>query len=498
MRSGIAGLMIGLVVLGAAADRAWALDPDKRELMKKHFAELGSVKYELFAPLGGLDVGAVLLQGSGNADELRVVKLQPSGGFNTVYAGSLTSAGLSGRQPFTFLQAGQHLLTYPTVAHKGPGGTTDELGDLTVYDLSGDGAARMIFTIPGLVNLGVQASGALSNDNIIRQPSRHFLNTGGRLPVKYDYFRLSFDSSIGQYRIYHHLTPMPNGMVEEAANFNNRSLADYYAGRMMDATRGLERATMLSETNQSTVYRNQDLIKSELDDLAAQSRFVKDRPNDDALLAFWQGDFNLVVRLIGARPEASRRGLDLAMLGIALAQLRRWPEADRITGVLAENRYEYLGDYAAELLKVAESQKLPPVIEIQLKALERFDPGHPMLEAALSRVLLRGGQSAQAEGRLLSYLSRNATSGRDLGPVRLQLYELYNQTADQAGMDRLVKAAMTGHGGYLRGFVALADYLDFRGAYTDVPLEERDRIKAPKTPLDEFVQAPPGYTPDPQ
>jgi hypothetical protein len=487
-------VVLASIVASAGMTRsADALDPNQREKMQRHFASLGTVKYELFAPLGGQDVGAVLLQGS-SGDELRVVKLQPGGGFSTVYSGPVSSAGVSGRQPFTFLMAGKHLLIYSTRIYEGLGPLKSEIGDLSVFDLTGEGAARLIFSLSGVADLGVQPSSSLSQDSILRQPSRHFLNRSGRLPVKYDYYRLSFDQEAGQYRIFNHLTPLTSADVDEAANLNNRAIADYYSGRLMDASRGLERAAIVVERNQTTVYRNQNLVKSEIDDLAAQGRLVRSLPNDDALLAFWQGDYFLVTRLLEMRQAANLSATDYAMLGLAFAHQRRWPEADQQTSRLAKLNYPEIGDYCTELVKIAEYQKLPQVVEIQLRALEYLAPAHPGLTAALARVLLRASQPAQAEALLSSYLNRESGSSRDLAPARLELFSIYHASNNQTGMERLIRDELSSHSGSLRCFVAMADYIDSSLAYVDVVEADRQRLKAPTKPLDYLGEVPPSYT----
>jgi hypothetical protein len=127
---------------------------------------------------------------------------------------------------------------------------------------------------------------------------------------------------------------------------------------------------------------------------------------------------------------------------------------------------------------------LPQVVTIQLRNLQGLDPGHPGLTAALSRVLLRNGQVPQAESMLVHYLNSNNSAAREMLPVRFQLYGIYSAGGDTAAMARLSQEALNSHSGSLRGFVDLADYLDLHGAFRDIPLEERERLKAPTKPLD--------------
>jgi hypothetical protein len=495
MLSNKAGLRGALAVLGALALAAGAWRPaaamslDNQTRLKAYFPTLGKVTYDLYAPLGGPEVAAALLDDGGgpSSGTLHVVRVAPDGKIETLLTKPLTNAGLSHRQPFTFLLTGKHLLTYPTVLEKDASGRAHERGDLSVYDLLADGGPRLLFSLPDVEDLGYQPAGALSNDNLLRQPSAHFLNRMGVLPVKYDYFRLSYDPQIGQYRLFHHLTALPDADTVAAANKNDRALAAYYAGYMMDATRDLDQASQLAEADQTTIYHNQDYIKSELDDLAAQGHLMPDQPYDDALLAFWQGDYRLVLRILDQRHGDEQKQYtdeELAMLGISLAGLRRWPEADKVTGELAQRRFVYMGDYVYELVKVAEYEQLPQVVTIQLRNLQGVDPGNPGLVAALARVLERNGKVPQAEAMLAHYLDNNLGSGRSLLPARLQLYSIYFEGGDTSAMSRLSRDALKSHSGSLRGFVDLADYLDFRGVFTDVPLEAGEHMKAPDKPLD--------------
>jgi hypothetical protein len=481
-------VLLGVLALAALAARpAQAMSLDNQTRLKAYFPTLGKVKYDLYAPLGGPEVAAALIDGAGGTDTLYVVKADDGGKFNTILTKPLTTSGLTKRQPFTFLLTGKHLLTYPTVRETDAMGRAHERGDLSVYDLTAEGGPRLLFSLPDVVDLGFQPAGAMSNDNLLRQPSRHFLNSLGVLPVKYDYYRLSYDPKIGQYRLFHHLTTLDGSDKDEAANNNNRAVAAYYAGYMMDATRYLEKATQLAEVGQNTMYHNQDYIKSEIDDLAAQGRLMPELKYDDALLAYWQGDFNLVLRLLNQRlgdSLAQYSDEEAALLGIALAGQRRWPEADKVTAALAQRHPAFIGDYAYELVKVAEYQQLPQVVTIQLRNLQGLDPGHPGLTAALSRVLLRNGQVPQAESMLVHYLNSNNSAAREMLPVRFQLYGIYSAGGDTAAMARLSQEALNSHSGSLRGFVDLADYLDLHGAFRDIPLEERERLKAPTKPLD--------------
>jgi hypothetical protein len=201
-----------------------------------------------------------------------------------------------------------------------------------------------------------------------------------------------------------------------------------------------------------------------------------------------------VLRLLDSRDRKRFEEADLAMLGISLANVKRWPEADKVTAQLGNAGYRYIGDYLYELVKTAEYQGLEQVVPVQLKALEHFDPGHPGLAAGKARLLRAAGQNASAEQLLRAYLRSKANSGLDLTPVRYELYSLLFSQSETAACNQLVREALQDHGGNLRGFVALADFIDYRGAYTDIPLEERDRIKAPSKPLDFFDEAPPGFT----
>src|ERR1051325_5748411 len=120
---------------------------------------------------------------------------------------------------------GRHLLTYQSHRQDAPDGQPHEVGDLTVYDLTAKGGPRSVFGVQGVEDLGYQTTEAQSYDSLLRQPSHHFLNRGGTLPLKFDYYRLSFDPQIGQYRLFHHLAMSTAASTDEAANENNHAVA---------------------------------------------------------------------------------------------------------------------------------------------------------------------------------------------------------------------------------------------------------------------------------
>jgi hypothetical protein len=456
---------------------ALAINESNKQALAKHFTEQGTVVFDLYTPLGGPEIGAAVIDSS--APRLEVVEVKGRGDFRTLLTLSMPQ-GLK-RQPYTFLLTGQHLLTYPTVEWQDDHGVAHRRGDLTVYDLISEGEPKKLFELKGVDDLSFAPGGALTADNLLWQPSRHFLNTSATLPQKNNYARLVLDES-GSYRLLRHLVALPEAAIDDAANLNNRAIYFYGAGRLSEAARLLEQASQLAEGNQRQLSRNQALIKSELTDLAEQGHLVPDRPFDEALCYYWQGDFNACLRAMEGRSAFSDE--QLALLGLALAQVKRWSDADRATVELERRHVPFLADYLAELVGIARFQRFYDVAQTYLLALQVTDDKHPGYATNLSAMQVLAGDVDGAIRTLEGYLTQQVHSGRDLGAPRAALYELYAQSGNKAGCDRLVADALAEPHHDLSGLVPLVDYVDLSASMSDVPAEERDRIKAPSQPLD--------------
>jgi hypothetical protein len=484
------------------AHPALALSMENKQKLQQAIADLAGEKNQNlrvqpdYAAISGPEMAVVLLKREGGSDELRVLRVTGDGGVATWFTLPMTTAGLSGQKPFLLLMGGRHLLTYSTIERTDAMGLAHEVGDLAVYDLTAAGGPHSVFALDNIEDLRYQTTDDKAYTSLLRQPSQHFLNHSGKLPIKFDYYLLGFDPDLGQYTLSHHLQLVTGARTDEAVNLNNRALAHYYSGRLLEASRDLERATQESESGQSMMLRNQSFVKGEIDDLSNQVRKAPQAEGDEALMDFWQGDFAAALRLLEGRQRGGLSAAELALLGLSLANQRRWPEADKVTAALGGHKYASIGDYLYELTKIAEYQGVSPAFAVQIKALEHFDPGHPGLYAAMSRVLRHANKPLDAEALVLQALGRARATNRDTLPLELELYDLAGQGNDSATQDELCRKALQSHGGNLHRFVALADYLDFTNVYVEVePAERNDRIKAPKERLDYVGEAPPGFSP---
>jgi len=472
-------MLTALAVLAAAP--AQAISEKNRVALAKHFAELGPVKHELYAPLGGPEVGAAVIEGTSPRMEVVLVNGKE---FKTLL--TLGVPAVTEQSPFTFLLTGMHLLTYPTVDWTDSAGPVHHRGDLAIYDLSAKDQPKKLFELQDVLDLTFAAAGSLTPEGLLWQPSRHFLNTGEILPVKNNYFRLALNQETGEYQLYMHLTALPDAATVDSANINNRALLYYNEGRLFEASRLLEQAAQLAESNQSVVLRNQALINSELDDLDAQGNLLPDKPFDEGLAYYWEGDYGACLRVMENRQNFS--DTQLAMLGLALAQVKRWPEVDRTTVELERRKVPFLADYLSELVKIARFERFDEIANVYLLALQVTDKDCPGYAANLAAMYVLSGDTARAEQLLEDYLSKHAASERNLSEPRLTLFTLYHQRANQAGCEQLLKDAQAGMQSDLNGLVQLLDFVDYSAAMTDVPLAPSDRIKAPKKPLEGFGQ----------
>lgn len=470
---GLGAGLLAVVYLQPAA----AISEKNRSLLAKHFTELGTVKHELYAPLGGPELGAAVIDSG--SPRLEVVEVAGRE-FKTLL--TLGVPASSSRAPFTFLMTGQHLLTYPAIDWTDEQGLAHRRGDLTIYDLAAEGGPKKLYELKDVLDLYYEAVGSMTPQGLLWQPKRHFLNEAGLLPVKNQYFRLELDQQSGAYKLYQHLTALPDAAVVDAANINNRALLYYYQGRLTEAARLLEHAAQLAEADQSVVMHNQAMVKSELTDLSEQGNLMPERMFDEALAYYWQGDYSACLRTMEGRSNFS--DAQLAMLGLALAQTKRWPEVDRITVELEHRQAAFFADYLAELVTIARFQRFFEIAQTYLLALQVTDKQHPGYAANLAALYALQGDSVRAEQLLQSYLSDQAGRGRDLSQPRLELYTLYFQRSNTLGCEELARAAQAEPLANLQGVVQLLDFIDFSAALTDVPLEEHDRIQAPEEPLE--------------
>lgn len=477
MRSMVAALM--LVGLSQAA---WAISQENREQLEGYFADLGTVHYELYAPLGGAEVGGAVIDEGGQV-RLHIARVNERR-VESLITETLESA--DGKPPFTFLLIGAHALVYPTRTWMDSSGVAHRRGDLTIYELLSAEAPGQLLQIKDAIDLSFQAGSARSNENLLWQPSTHFLNANGILPRKYNYCRLSYDPEANDYVLYQHLTTLPDAATVQAANLNNRALLRYRAGDLLGASQLLTQADSIASADQSVIVRNQALINSEIEDLADQGRMFADQPCDEALQYLWQGDFAGVLRAMEPRSQYGLSDLEQATAALALAWEKRWPDVDRVTVELERHNVPFLADYLWELAKIAFSHGFMDVAGTRLLALESIDPRHPGYAVGHSRLLRAMGETEQGEQVLERYLSDPANAGRDLSDPRLELYGLYYKRANLVGCERLAEDALRAPVTNLQAYVQLADYADLSTSLADVPIDASGRIPAPQHPLETF------------
>jgi hypothetical protein len=132
--------------------------------------------------------GAIIPAGEGGT--LHIARVQDG------RVGELLSVALpqlNRKPPFTFLLTGMHLMVYPTREWTDAGGRSHQRGDLQIYDLVSADTPQQVFELKDVCDVNFQPGGSLSTEYLVAQPSRHFLNRFGLLPVKHDYCWLRFN-----------------------------------------------------------------------------------------------------------------------------------------------------------------------------------------------------------------------------------------------------------------------------------------------------------------
>lgn len=526
-------MLLGLACWCLLGNSAQAISVKNEARLMEHFTGLGQVHYSLFAPLGGPEVGGAVIDDGDGTGRLVIARVEKDAILELLTEGL---SELSDKPPFTFLFTGHHALVYPTRSWTDTRGVKHRRGDLVIYDITMQDTPLELFALKDVCDIMFQAGGALSADNLLRQPSSHFLNSSSMLPVKYNYCQLSFEpapakadserpstdapqvDSSGEaetgddgnegaqqpeqaasashseapeytYVLSLPLKPMANAASVDAANLNNRAIFNYYRGRLLEATRLLTQADNIAESNQNVILRNQSLINSELDDLGAQARLMPGVPFDEALQYYWQGDYLGLLRIMDIRRNLGMSDNDYALLGLALAHEKRWPEVDRVTVELERRGWPLLADFLWELNKIAEVQgftEIDGIANQRLLALEAIDTNHPGYIAGLARLLRRTGQEQQAVHVLGNYVFNPVNADIDLSEPRWELYQMRYHKADQIGCDQLIESARAGPILNLLGYVQLVDFIDYSTALTDVPIDHSGRMKVPEYPLETF------------
>ncbi|MEZ5339254.1 MAG: hypothetical protein R3F46_13465 [bacterium] len=476
-RNWIPGLLLCAAVLGICAP-AIAATENGISRLDSHFSSLGTVEYKLYTPLGGPEMGAAVIR-DGSGLEMRVVELRNGQPVSRI---SERMSEYTGKRPFTFLLTGRQFLSYPTRSWTDARGQEHQIGDLKIYDMTGE-SPQVIFDLPNVADLSFQAKGALTASNLLWQPADHYLNTEGKYPLKYNYFIVRQDQT-GKYDIFHHLELLPDNGLVEAARYNNRAIYYYMHDDLMGAINAMSKANIITDRDQSIILSNTDFLKSELADIEYQAEHNPDPLVDEARMYFWSGQYQPALRVLETR-QRYMSDADWALSALCLAKLKRWPEADNITAELRRRDVPWLGDFLSDLLDIAELQRLPRVLEVQMRAMEALDPSHPALIAAKARILLGAGQTAEAQRMLEGYLARRPD--REVDEARYELYGIYHAAGDQAGMERLLGELRQGQITDLRDYVNLKDYHDFSVVMEELEVDQTEFIKSPKNPLQDLT-----------
>jgi tetratricopeptide (TPR) repeat protein len=469
------GFWLMLTSLGMCMSEA------NRESLEKYFAGQGEVRYAVYAPLGGPEVGVAQI-GSGPSAKLQAVRMPKPGTFETLYTETIQDNGE--RAPFTLMLQGRHLMVYSGTQWSSSSGGSHRRGDLVIRDLTGpSGSAKTLFELKDVVDLQF-SPGTRDGEGLIWQALPHFLNDGTSLPIRHQYFRLVWDEYGQTYQLRQHLTPMAEAAVIPEANLNNRAIIYYRAGQLRKAHALLSQAVQEAEEGQSLIMHNNQMVDGEIDELSMQGRHHPGRPFDEALQYFWQGDFEACLRVLETRKYGGFNDRDMAMLSLALAQERRWREVDSYVAELARRQPAFIADFVGELVMIAQDQGHRDTLLKYVKLLEQIDNSHPASILAKANLYLKLGDLEEGR-RLLEHGVRSASGGSsDLSPLRLALYQLYSETGNGSGMQDLIADASDGPVTNLRGLVDLIDHMDLRSALVDIVPEEGEGIPMPNQPLD--------------
>ena len=434
---------------------------------------------ELYTPFGGPEVGVAVYESAGQP-RLEAAQLLGKHGKGKVT--TLLSEALQGelsRAPFTFMHSGAHLLTYTARPFVDAYGSPGQLGSLTIRDLTGEDGPQVLFELRDVANLQFQPGADSYGESFIWQTTPSFLNSGGRLPVKHSYARLLFNPVTKSYEMHQALAALPDASIDESARIlNNRAIIHYRLGRLAAASGLLEDAAIMAEVNQSVVLRNKALVDSEIEDFAQQSN-VPGRPFDEALMYFYQGNYKACLRILDARKANGYGPIDFGMMGLALANERRWPQSDRCTEVLMQQQVPFLAEYLGQLVEIARYEGFPEIAAAQLRKLETVAPSSPQFAAELATLMLETGDNQGAEKVLERSLNGKSSNLPALSPPRRVLFGLYQSRAYFDGSEDLIRDSGSPLLD-LAGYMDLVDFQDLSAAMQNVELERNERILGPQ------------------
>jgi hypothetical protein len=213
-----------------------------------------------------------------------------------------------------------------------------------------------------------------------------------------------------------------------------------------------------------------------MEDISRQGAKVTDQPFDEALAEYWRGEFDDSIATLARRGD-SLKEYDYALLGLALAQARRWPEADRTTTALATASLAaggrgkaFYADYLGEMVRIAllQGPKMTETAGRYLKALENTDKSHPAYVQGIAALMQRNGQTKETERIVGNYIGI-APGDLDLADLRLMLFELYQSTGQPTS--GLLADAQRAPVRNIAGIVDLLDYYDLRPALKKLTYE---------------------------
>lgn len=485
MRLGTIMLVLSWLAFTATAG---ATTTENQAALHEYFATKGEITLETYPPISGPEIGVAVIAPKSAAEgsapgtaQLVVARVVGRGNPQEVLAEALPAA--NGNPQYALMMNGKHLMTYGSSAWTDETGSSRARGDLRIRDLEAEGGVKTIYELKDVIDLSLPVGSVQYSDCLIWQPWPHFLNASGVLPIRNSYIQLSFDTEKNEYRVYQHLTVLPDAETVEAANMNNRAVLYYRMGDLEQASQLLEQAYASSEADQSLIAHNQEMIKGEISELGRQSTRIAGRPSDRALMYFWQGDYAGCLRELAPRQHDGLSDFDCAMAGLSMASQKRWPEVDKLTIQLERHKAPFLAEYIARLVHIADMQGFGDVASLYLQALAAADTNCPAYAALSAEALDRKGQAADAERALEQYLARHSGGSTNAEP-RLKLFELYTRRGNSLGCEQLKKDALQGPVTDLMGYVLLADYVDLSSALKPMK-KDAEHIQAPP-PLETF------------